>query len=181
MRLRQNGRYFADNILNSIFLNENIWIPIKVSLKFVPKGPIDNIPSLVQIMAWRRSGDKPLSEPMTVSLPTHICFVRRQWVKLSIGYSPEPWQTTLLLSLKFRSASFRIPVLFISHTAWMRAISMYLLQPLAENLGPITLTFFFFFYYHNWNSIWNPYHCNLITNHQFTTKFFTSKLLWQFG
>ena len=45
---------------------------IKISLKFVPKGPINNIPSLVQIMAWRRPGDKPLSEPMMASL-THIC------------------------------------------------------------------------------------------------------------
>ena len=40
----------------------------KISLKFVPKGPIDNIPALVQIMAWRRPGDKPFSEPMMVNL-----------------------------------------------------------------------------------------------------------------
>ena len=33
-------------------------------MKFVPHGPFNNIPALVQIMAWRRSGDKPLSEPM---------------------------------------------------------------------------------------------------------------------
>ena len=58
LRPRQNGRHFADAILNSIFLNENVWIPIKFSLKFVPKGPINNIPALVQIMAWRRPGDK---------------------------------------------------------------------------------------------------------------------------
>ena len=36
---------------------------------------------MVQIMAWRRPGDKPLSEPMVVSLPTHICVARPQWVK----------------------------------------------------------------------------------------------------
>ena len=82
LRPRQNGRHFADDILNSIFLNENVGIPIKISLKFVPKGPIDNIPSLVQIMAWHRPGDKPLSEPMMVRLPTHICVVRPQWVIL---------------------------------------------------------------------------------------------------
>ena len=64
-----------------IFFNENVWISIKISLKFVPKGPINNIPALVQIMAWRRSGDKPLSEAMMVSLPTHICVIRPQWVK----------------------------------------------------------------------------------------------------
>ena len=31
---------------------------------FIPKGPIDNNQELVKIMAWRRKGDKPLSEPM---------------------------------------------------------------------------------------------------------------------
>ena len=37
---------------------------MEISLKFVPKGPINTIPALVQIMAWRQSGDKPLCEPM---------------------------------------------------------------------------------------------------------------------
>ena len=41
---------------------------------------ISNIPALIQIMAWRRPGDKPLSEPMMVRLPTHICVTRPQWV-----------------------------------------------------------------------------------------------------
>ena len=80
---RQNGRNFADNIFKWIFLNENVWILIKISLKFVPQGPINNIPALDQIMAWRRQGDKPLSGPMMVKLPTHICFTRPQWVKAS--------------------------------------------------------------------------------------------------
>ena len=64
LRPRQNGRHFADAILKCISLIENVGIPIKISPKFVPKGPINNFPALVQIMAWRRSGDKPLSEPM---------------------------------------------------------------------------------------------------------------------
>ena len=72
--------YFADDIFKHTFFNENVWISIKISLKFVPKGPINNIPALAQIMAWRCSGDKPLSEPMMVSLPTHICITRPQWV-----------------------------------------------------------------------------------------------------
>ena len=79
VRPRQNGRHFADDIFNRISLNENICIPIKISLKFVPNGPINNIPALIQIMAWRRPGDKPLSEPRMVSLPTHICVTRPQW------------------------------------------------------------------------------------------------------
>ena len=41
---------------------------------------IDNIPALVLIMAWRRPGDKPLSEPMLVRSPTHTCVTRPQWV-----------------------------------------------------------------------------------------------------
>ena len=88
----RNGRHFADDIFNRIFLNENIWIPIKISLKFVPKGPINNIPAMVQIMAWRRPGDKPLSGPMVVSLLTHICIARPQWVKW-----PGVWWAKIIL------------------------------------------------------------------------------------
>ena len=75
---RQNGRHFRDDIFKCIFFCESIWISIKTSLKFVPEGPINNIPSLVQIMAWRRPGDKPLSKPMAVELSTHICVTRPQ-------------------------------------------------------------------------------------------------------
>ena len=64
LRSRQNGRRFPDDIFKRIFVNENKWISIKISLKFVPKGPIDNIPALVQIMAWCQTGNKPLSEAM---------------------------------------------------------------------------------------------------------------------
>ena len=108
----QNGGHFADSILKCIFfLNEKFCILIKVSLKFVPEdaieaarltlvfrrhiikislksvpeGPINIIPSLVQIMAWRRPGDKPLSEPMMVRLLMHICVTLPQWVIVSIG------------------------------------------------------------------------------------------------
>ena len=80
LRLRQNGRHFADDIFKYIFSNENVWILIKFSLKFVPKGPIHIIPAFVQVMAWRHPGDKPLSEPMMVCWPTHICVTRPQWV-----------------------------------------------------------------------------------------------------
>ena len=79
-RPRYNGRHFADNIFKRIFLHENVRISIWISQNFVPKGPINNIPTLVQIMAWCRPGDKPLSEAMLVSLLTHICITRPQWV-----------------------------------------------------------------------------------------------------
>ena len=54
----------ADNIFICIFLNENDGILIQISLKFVPRSPIDNAPALVQVMARRRTGDKPLPEPV---------------------------------------------------------------------------------------------------------------------
>ena len=62
------------------FLEWNVWTSFENSLKFVPKVRINNIPALVQIMALHRSGEKPLSEPMMVSLLTHICFIWPQWV-----------------------------------------------------------------------------------------------------
>ena len=81
--LRQNGHHFTDNIFKRIFLNENVKISIEISLTFVPKhakGPINNIPALVLIMAWRQPGAKPLSEPLMVRSSTHICVTRLQWV-----------------------------------------------------------------------------------------------------
>ena len=54
----------ADNNFKCIFFNENDGIPIRISMKFVPRVPIDNRPALVQVMAWHRTGDKPLPETM---------------------------------------------------------------------------------------------------------------------
>ena len=74
------GRYKMVAICRRPFeiylMNENIWI----SLKFVSKGPINNIPISVQKMAWRRLGDKPLSATMMVKSTMHICVRWHQWV-----------------------------------------------------------------------------------------------------
>ena len=79
------GRDKIAAIFQTTFSNEFSWMEMyefrKISLKFVPKVPINTIQALVQIMAWRLSGDKPLSEPMMVKLPTHICVTLPQWVK----------------------------------------------------------------------------------------------------
>ena len=79
LRPSQDGCHFPDDVFKCIFLNENAWILIDVSLNFVPKVRIHNIPALVQIMAWHLPGDKPLSEPMMVSLLMHICITWSQW------------------------------------------------------------------------------------------------------
>ena len=60
----QNGRHFTDNIFRCISMNEKSCILIKISMKFVPWGLIDNKPALIKTMAWCWIGDKLLSEPM---------------------------------------------------------------------------------------------------------------------
>ena len=77
LRLRQNGQNTTD-IYKCIFLNENMWISAKISLKFVPRGPIKNIPALVQMMDFHWPDDKPLSEPIMVSLLMHIFVTQPQ-------------------------------------------------------------------------------------------------------
>ena len=96
LRPRQTGRQFADDICKCIFLNGNIWTPTKISLKFAHTGPINNTLALVQIMAWRRTGDKPLSEPMLVSLPTHELTL---WVQGSILWRISPSRFNFLENL----------------------------------------------------------------------------------
>ena len=82
LRPRQNGHHFPDDIFKWIFLNENVGILIKISLKFLPKVPTDNKPALVQIMAWRHPGDKTLSE-FCHSSSMHICVTQPQCVNPS--------------------------------------------------------------------------------------------------
>ena len=53
----------TDDIFKSIF-NESVWISITISLKFILKGPIDYKSALVQVVAWHRTGEKPLPESM---------------------------------------------------------------------------------------------------------------------
>ena len=80
LRPGQDDRHFPDDIFKCIFLNENERISMQISLKFVPKGPINNIPVLVQIVAWRRQGAKLLSELMVVRSLTHISVTQHQRV-----------------------------------------------------------------------------------------------------
>ena len=67
-RIQRGGAPGADDIIKCIFLMKIF----EFLFKFVPNGPVNNIAALVQIMIWRRPGDKPLSEPMMVSLPPRM-------------------------------------------------------------------------------------------------------------
>ena len=59
-----NGCHFANKIFKCIFMNKRLCTLIWISLKFVPKIRSDNKCTLVQVLAWRIIGDKPLSELM---------------------------------------------------------------------------------------------------------------------
>ena len=72
-------------ISNAFFVNENVWIAINIALKFVPKGQVNNMATLVQIMAWHQPGDKPLSDQMLVSILMHIYITQPQWVNKNCG------------------------------------------------------------------------------------------------
>ena len=95
---RQQWRWFTWRIINHwsqheieaifkcIFSNENVLIVIKISRKLVSKSPIKNIPALVQIMAWRRSGDKPVSEQVMIVQLTHISLNVLKWCEYLSHY-----------------------------------------------------------------------------------------------
>ena len=77
---RHYGRRFADGIFKRICFHVNDLISINITPKFVDKCQINDIPAMLQIMAWRRPGDKPLSETMMVNLPPCIYVTQPQWV-----------------------------------------------------------------------------------------------------
>ena len=66
--LYEMAAILADDNFKCIFFNDNDRISIWISLKFDPKSPIDNKPALVQVMAWRQTGDKPLPELMLTQI-----------------------------------------------------------------------------------------------------------------
>ena len=72
LRPRHNGHRFPDNILKWIFVNGNVWISIKINLKIVASIPINNIPALVQIMAWRRPDAMLLSDQTIIYIRWYV-------------------------------------------------------------------------------------------------------------
>ena len=115
LRPGRKRRHFADDIFKCVFLTENVWISMTISLKFVPRRSINNMPALVQIMAWRRLGDKPLSEPMMARLPTHICVTRPQFAVISSFLHPGP---LLLMPQSHHTPGPRMGWSYGTHTSY---------------------------------------------------------------
>ena len=114
----------SDYIFTCNFLNENCWISNKISLKYVPWGLIDNMSALVQIMAWRQTGNKPLSDPMMTHFTdtymhhpelTHWPSVRNKSGKV---ISPGKWDVIHVIvaqSLKYLTNAGKISAQTISY------------------------------------------------------------------
>ena len=80
IKVRSLAAFFQKTFSNAFSWMKIYKYRLRFHWSFFPKGQINNIPALVLIMGLRRSGEKPLSEPMMVSLLTHICATRPQWV-----------------------------------------------------------------------------------------------------
>ena len=73
--------FFADGIFKCIVVNEKFYILLKISLKFIPKGPIDNNPALVQVMVCAEQATSHYLNQWWPSSLMHICGTRGRWVK----------------------------------------------------------------------------------------------------
>ena len=136
---RQNGRHFPGDIFKNIFLNENVRISIKISLKFAPKGSINNIPALVQMMAWRRPGDRPylkvnwrvyaslgLNELMIhlSKFLTWLCCVGVTHFEELIAFSASRFVDTYKKTLNSISTKIKLCARYTNITVWQ--VPMYL-------------------------------------------------------
>ena len=80
---------------------------------FFPKCRINNVPTLVQTMTWRRPRDKPLSEPLMVQLLTHLCVTWLQW------FNCQTFQFLLVLCLHKMCREINVLLLAILYTKLM--------------------------------------------------------------
>ena len=80
----KNGCHFADDDFMYIFMNGKFCILIQISLKFVPKGLIDNQSALVQVMAWWHQPTNHYLNQRWPSSLTHICGTKGRWVKCCV-------------------------------------------------------------------------------------------------
>ena len=71
----------VDGIFKCIFLDGNGWIPIQISLKFVPKRSVNNSQPLVHAMASTEQATSHYLNQWLLSLLTHICGTSGRWTR----------------------------------------------------------------------------------------------------
>ena len=115
LRARQNGYHFVDDAFKCIFLHENVMISIEISLKFVPKVQINNIPALVQIMAWHQQGYSNLRGTNEVWKPVFL--------KRHISKETTILQCIVTLGMWFVQAQLKIQIPWkVLHVIWTREV-----------------------------------------------------------
>ena len=103
---RQYGCHFAGDIVKCIFLNENARIFIKISLKFVPYAPLDDKPTLVQIMAWDKQATSHyltqwwITNVISLGLMDNKSYCFRLWLgtKQAISHCLSQWWPSCLIN-----------------------------------------------------------------------------------
>ena len=123
LRPRQNGCHFAEDTFKHILFNENVRISITISLKFVPKGPIDNMPALVQIMPWRQPWHRAITStkfdlPLVRFSDLHLKAISQE--------IPQPSITTIVSKINYLSKiSFKSP-----RGQWVKGVTYPNIMPL---------------------------------------------------
>ena len=79
LRPRPNGQYFVDDIFKGISWNENVWIVVDISLKFIREGPTDNKSSLVRKMTRHRQVSGHYLNQWWSRLPMGICVAQPRY------------------------------------------------------------------------------------------------------
>ena len=81
LRPRPDRRHIPHDIFRCIFLNEYVWISIKISLKFVPEGPINNIPHWFRYWLGADEATSHYLDQCCSSLLTQVCVTRPQCIE----------------------------------------------------------------------------------------------------
>ena len=126
---RVKMRFLQTTFIQYNIFNENDRICITISLNLSPGGPFDNLPTLVRIVAWCRSGNTPLFEPLWCNSRMQTYITRSHWVKaLCLIYTVSSLSVSTKLSTKQRLLLFwpRMymleRILWFSHSRWKKGI-----------------------------------------------------------
>ena len=114
----QNGRHFTDDNFKCIIVNEKFCILIEISLKFVPKCPIDNKTVMVQVRAEQATSC--YLNQCWRSSPTHICGTRGRWVNshYNAGFDSKMHGSTQKITVRHKNARFDTKMAFPACTSW---------------------------------------------------------------
>ena len=144
LRPRQNGRHFPSDMFNCIFLNENVWISLKMSLKFVPEVRINNVAAFVQIMAWRPPVYWRIYASLGVKLVIYVSIICME-VKL------------------FNEFFYIFSIISVSHSIYCMTVTYHIHSLVAAIYNSSTRHILLLLFFHNPMALPFIYTCKLCT------------------